>query len=283
MTKILACIDGSDYASSVCDHAAWAAKRLGSGVLLFHALGREAATTPVAFEEAHDTGERDTLAAELEKLAEQRARLAQQRGRALLEQAQAKLRGEGIDNIVYRLRHGDVVETVIEAEETTDFVVIGKRGEAADFASAHLGSNLERVVRGSSKPILVASRAFQPITTFLVAFDGGTSCMKAIDFIAGTELLKGASGQLLMVGNPSSGAEAKLWEADRTLRDLGFEIKSGIVPGDPDEVIAERVESDGVDLVVMGAYGHSRIRQLIIGSTTTEMIRSCKVPVLLFR
>jgi nucleotide-binding universal stress UspA family protein len=33
----------------------------------------------------------------------------------------------------------------------------------------------------------------------------------------------------------------------------------------------------------MGAYGHSRIRTLIIGSTTTEVIRSCLIPVLLFR
>jgi nucleotide-binding universal stress UspA family protein len=33
----------------------------------------------------------------------------------------------------------------------------------------------------------------------------------------------------------------------------------------------------------MGAYGHSRIRNLFVGSTTTEMIRSCKVPILLFR
>jgi nucleotide-binding universal stress UspA family protein len=33
----------------------------------------------------------------------------------------------------------------------------------------------------------------------------------------------------------------------------------------------------------MGAYGHSRIRQMIIGSTTAEMVRSCKVPVLMIR
>jgi len=33
----------------------------------------------------------------------------------------------------------------------------------------------------------------------------------------------------------------------------------------------------------MGAYGHSRIRNLVIGSTTTEMLRSCTVPVMLFR
>lgn len=51
----------------------------------------------------------------------------------------------------------------------------------------------------------------------------------------------------------------------------------------PDKVIAEIVEGDGMDILIMGAYGHSRIRSLVIGSTTTEMIRSCRVPVLLFR
>ena len=36
-------------------------------------------------------------------------------------------------------------------------------------------------------------------------------------------------------------------------------------------------------MLVMGAYGHSRIRNLIIGSTTTQMIGACKVPIMLFR
>jgi nucleotide-binding universal stress UspA family protein len=36
-------------------------------------------------------------------------------------------------------------------------------------------------------------------------------------------------------------------------------------------------------MLVMGAYGHSRIRSLIIGSTTATMIRACKVPVILMR
>ncbi|MEO6054349.1 MAG: universal stress protein, partial [Chthoniobacterales bacterium] len=36
-------------------------------------------------------------------------------------------------------------------------------------------------------------------------------------------------------------------------------------------------------LLVMGAYGHSRIRQLMVGSTTTAMVRTCQVPVLMFR
>lgn len=51
----------------------------------------------------------------------------------------------------------------------------------------------------------------------------------------------------------------------------------------PDEVITAAVDRENADLLVMGAYGHSRIRQMIVGSTTTEMIQQTKRPVLLFR
>ena len=49
------------------------------------------------------------------------------------------------------------------------------------------------------------------------------------------------------------------------------------------DLISDAVESKEIGLLVMGAYGHSRIRSLIIGSTTAEMIRLCKIPVVLFR
>jgi len=62
-----------------------------------------------------------------------------------------------------------------------------------------------------------------------------------------------------------------------------YTVNADIEQGQADDAIAKRVETDDINLVVMGAYGHSRIRSLIIGSTTTEMVRSCKVPVMLFR
>jgi nucleotide-binding universal stress UspA family protein len=45
----------------------------------------------------------------------------------------------------------------------------------------------------------------------------------------------------------------------------------------------EYQQENDIDMLVMGAYGHSRMRSLVIGSTTTEMVRSCRLPVLLFR
>lgn len=38
-----------------------------------------------------------------------------------------------------------------------------------------------------------------------------------------------------------------------------------------------------MELLVMGAYGHSQIREFFVGTTTTKMVRTGPVPVLVFR
>jgi nucleotide-binding universal stress UspA family protein len=67
------------------------------------------------------------------------------------------------------------------------------------------------------------------------------------------------------------------------LKAVGHEAEASIVQGRPETAVSHAVESNAIDPLVMGAYGHSRVRSLIIGSTTTGMIRSCKVPIALFR
>ncbi|MCG6114737.1 MAG: universal stress protein [Mesorhizobium sp.] len=281
--SILALIDGSIYARSVCEHAAWLAGRLNVGVDLLHVLGRRETTSASDLSGSIALGARTALLEELSSLDEQRARLAQKRGRAILEDAETILREAGIEAVTARLRNGDLLETVAEAEGTASFVVIGKRGEAADFAKLHLGSNLERIARSSKKPVLVASRAFGPMEKMLIAFDGGPSSMKAVDHVARSPLFVGLDIRLLTVGADNAETRRRLEDAQATLRAGGHEATLDIVAGQPESTIAGIVERDGIDLLVMGAYGHSRIRAMIIGSTTAEMIRSCKVPVLLFR
>lgn len=284
MKRLMAFIDGSVYSHSVCDHAAWAAKRTGAAAEIFHVLGRrEVAGSAADFSGSLDADERDTLLAELAELDEQKARYAQRRGRLVLQDARGRLEEAGVTQIETRLRHGDIVETVEEFEKEADLTVIGKRGEAADFATLHLGSNLERVVRASRKPVLVASRAFQPIGKFLIAFDGGASAMKAVSYIAESDLFRGLHCTLLTVGPETAEARQRIEDAAHLLRSKGYDVEHSIEPGEAEAVIAAKVALSGIGLLVMGAYGHSRIRNLIIGSTTTEMIRSCKVPILLFR
>lgn len=283
MTKLLALIDASVYAQSVCDHAAWAAARLDASVEVLHVLGRrDTSSIPADYTGSLSADARDTLLAELAALDEEKARLAQKRGRLVLDEAKARLAAAGIDAVT-SLRLGDLTETVAEREMDAELVVIGKRGEAADFAKLHLGSNLERVVRASRRPALVAARAFRPIERVLVAFDGGASALKAVDHIARSPMFAGLSCRLLMVGAETSDARKKLDGAVAQLAAAGYVPKADLVPGQPEQVIAQSVEREGIDLLVMGAYGHSRIRNLIVGSTTVEMVRSCKIPIMMFR
>ncbi|GJL87285.1 MAG: universal stress protein UspA [Minwuia thermotolerans] len=284
MTRLLALIDGSVYSRSVCDHAAWAAGQTGASVELLQVLGRRnTSSAPTDLSGSINVDAKEHLLTELATLDQEQARLTQKRARLVLEEAKQRLEQAGVADVTARLRHGDLIENLQEAESDADLVIIGKRGEGADFAKLHLGSNLERVVRACHKPVLVTSRAFRPINNLLIAFDGGESAMKAVRHIAHGVLFPGTVCHLLTVGNRTDEAERNLENAAAILRKAGYEVETGIRPGQADSVIAAKVEIDRIDLLVMGAYGHSRIRSLIIGSTTSEMIRSCLVPVMLFR
>ncbi|WP_417729210.1 universal stress protein [Roseovarius sp.] len=281
--KIIALVDGSIYSASVCEHAAWIAQRTGAPVELLHVLGRREGTEKSDLSGSIRLGARTALLEELVAIDEQRAKLVAHRGRAILEDARAILDRAGVSEVTTRLRHGDIVETVAEVEQEARVILIGKRGEAADFAKGHLGSNLERIVRASHKPVFVAARAFRPIEKVLVAYDGGTSAMKAVDHIARSPLFAGLKVHVVTVGTATPEVMKGLEDARALLVAAGIEVETGVVGGQPESALGKLVDEAVFDMVVMGAYGHSRIRSLIIGSTTTEMVRSCKVPVVLMR
>lgn len=284
MINLMAMIDGSKYSQSVCDHAAWFANISSGTVEIMHVIGRDnVSSEPENLSGSIGLGARTALLEELAEHDEQRARLAQKRGRAILEDAKMRVIAAGVENVTTRLRLGEIVEAVVDFEAAADMIVIGKRGQAANFDMLHLGSNLERVLRSSHRPVLIASRAFKPIQRFLIAFDGGPSVLKAIKLIAQNKLFSNLKCELLSVGKDTAESRSQLEGAAAVLSEAGYDVQIKQEQGQPEAIISREVETRNYDLLVMGAFGHSRIRQLIIGSTTTEMIRSCKIPVLLFR
>ncbi len=132
-------------------------------------------------------------------------------------------------------------------------------------------------------PPLITARAFAPIERFLIAYDGGPSATRAIDFARTSPLLRDAVCHILRAGKLDDKARYYLEEAATKLRAAGFEVTSHALPGEPEAVIAEAIRRENIQLLVMGAHGHSQIRHLILGSTTTTMIRTCQASVLLFR
>ena len=284
MIKLIAFVDGSNYSKSVCDHAAWVAAKIDGSVDLIHVRGRRKDSgAPVDLSGSIGLGARTSLLEELAEQDGQTAKLDHKRGRAILDDAKEILLNAGISRVSTMLRNDGIVETVQDFESGAGLIVIGKRGKKTESDESHLGSNFERVVRASHKPVLVASRSFKPIKRFLIAFDGGASANKAVDYLARNQVFNKLECHLLNVANPTTEAKQQLETTANSLCDAGYQVKTTIQAGQPEAVICEHIKNNKIDLLVMGAYGHSRIRNLIIGSTTTAMIRACKIPVLLFR
>jgi nucleotide-binding universal stress UspA family protein len=101
--------------------------------------------------------------------------------------------------------------------------------------------------------------------------------------ICASPLFKALPCHVMMAGSDSGDARTQIQWATEKLSGAGFEVHAGIRAGNAEAVIADYVAANAIDVLVMGAYGHSRIRQLIIGSTTTAVIRTCLIPVLLLR
>lgn len=223
------------------------------------------------------------LTEELAKIEETQGRVQRLHGKAILEDATTQLTRHGLTPIVTTLRHGSLVETLEEVEPRCDLVAIGKRGSHASAEREHLGASLERVIRTAIRPVLVTPASFQPIGKFMVAYDGGPSVTRALDSALSSPLLRGLGCHLLRAGHVDDKARWFLGEAAGRLRAGGFDVTTHAVEGAPEKVIPEVIQREGIQLLVMGAYGHSPIRALILGSTTTHVVRTCPVPVLLFR
>ncbi|WP_442891331.1 universal stress protein [Congregicoccus parvus] len=284
MPNILVCTDGSAYASSVYDHAAWAAQRLGASIHVLHLVDPHHETVSSAdLTGAIGLGAKSALMEELVQLEATKAKLAHAKGRVILEAAREHLAKAGIANVLADQKHGSLADSIEAYDAEADLVVIGKRGENTSLDYKHLGSNLERVVRTCTHPVLVAARVFKPVKRVLLAYDAGPGSERAVDYIATQALLKGCSIHLLSVGSGDARISGGMTAAKTKLETAGYAVTSDIQAGHPIEVIGAQVKTDGIDLLVMGAYGHMKIRHLLIGSTTATLLRTCAIPALLFR
>lgn len=279
MTQVVACIDGSPITLPVCDYAAWASRQMSAPLDFLHVVSH--ADTPVQVDLSGNIGlgSQDVLLAELAELDRQRSKLALEQGRLMLEAACARAIEDGVPNPSRRQRHGELVDTLREFEADIRLLVMGRQGN--DGVGEHVGSHLENVVRTLHRPILVVTGAYQPPARILIAFDGSATTKKAVDMVAASPLFAGLPIHVVGVGDDK--LDAALGGARNTLATAGFAVTTARLQGAVEEALCAYRNAHAIDLIVMGAYGHSKIREFLVGSTTSTLIRKSKIPLLLLR
>ncbi|MCH2154385.1 MAG: universal stress protein [Opitutales bacterium] len=282
MKHLLLCVDGSHYTQPACAYAAWWATVNDADIHTVYVSDLHQFEAPVFADLSGSLGIQpyQGIIPQIQEMEKQKAKIISNAVTDFLDAADFPE-----DRRKFEHRTGFIVDTVEEMQSLKDLIVAGKRGEHADFASGHLGSKMERIVRASHVPVLVTSREFQAVSKVLFAYDGSKSGEKALLYIRDNAMFRDAELHVVSVAEKghSERYAGYLRDAERELKNAGLSPICQALGGEPEDMIASYVEQQSIDLMMMGAYGHSRIRHLLIGSTTTEMIRRCRIPVLCFR
>lgn len=282
MKNILICTDGSAYSEQACRYGAWLHQLTGAELSVLYVSDLRQFEIPAVADFSGSLGIQpfEGMVSQLHEVEEIKADFVKEHALKILADA-----GVAEGAVTFHHETGLLVELISDYSDVADLILLGKRGENANFATDHLGAMLERVLRSIDVPALVTNRKFKPIEKVAIAYDGGDSCRKALDFLAESKLSQSLQLHIVVCveGHKDDAATQRLEEAETRLHKASIFPTCQILTGEVETAIANYARDSGIDMLVLGAYGHSRIREFLIGSTTTELLRCCRVPVLCFR
>ncbi|MBM4053166.1 MAG: universal stress protein [Planctomycetes bacterium] len=201
---------------------------------------------------------------------------------AALNQVEGKCIQAGIP-FTREIQEGIVNHEIVKSSANYDLIVMGKMGIHAEWRDVFLGSNVEFVVRKTHKPVLITPPRFKPFRNMLIAFDGSLFAEKALKIGAEMAQSMNLKITLVCVDDTKDKALSILSKAKMFLS--GFKLSANIVAmeGKDHAKGIQDACKDNCDLLVMGAYGHSKLQEMILGSTTVRVMRHTDCPILLYR
>ena len=278
---VLACLDGSLLSETVLDYATWFATQLQLPLRLVHRIEHHSVPAHVDLTGAIGLGASEDLLNELAQTERNRSKLLMQKGSLMLKAARHKAQADGVE-VVIDQEHGLITEALIEQEPHTQVIVLGIRGQSHESEPESLGTQIESMIRSVHKPILVATHGFSEPKNIMLAYNASEACKKAIDTLVAGELIAPMPCHLVhSTDKPYD--EGFFAQAKEALTARGFEVTTAFVQGNPEESLAEYQTQHDISLMLMGAFSHSMLRGLLLGSFTVKMLQKSKRPLLLLR
>jgi nucleotide-binding universal stress UspA family protein len=181
---------------------------------------------------------------------------------------------------------GIPAEVISRTGVAHDIVLVSRAGyNRVTNPKETVDSLVAPVIRNSVRPVLVAGSEFPEdgdIRNILVAFDGSSHSARALLVAAELAARPGVNCTLVTVAQSEDLGREVLAPAESFLFHHGVQYKKQvIVSTKPSDVICGLAASESVDLVIMGAYGHSPIREVLFGSATEKILAHCSANVVL--
>lgn len=192
--------------------------------------------------------------------------------------------GAGAASVAWLEQTGIAREGVARCARLHDLVVAGRSRDARESTSG----TLETALMEGGRPVLIVPQGATslPGRRIVIAWKDAAEAARAV-LAAGPFLAQADRVEVVVVAETGNGAVDRD-SAARLVDSLAWrnlKASARVVPGGdrsgPETLLAAVRDLDG-DLLVMGGYGHSRVRELIFGGFTRHLLRGADVPVLMF-
>jgi len=175
-------------------------------------------------------------------------------------------------------------DAIVERGKQADLIVLGRDGEHAGFRTALIGSTVDGVLRKTSKPAVVVPAAAELTGPVLLAFDGSPGSRIAARLAVELAGRLGETIHVFVDSKDKGRSAARFDEVRRLLGAPNVPVREAASTlGRPDAKIVDAAREASAGMIVMGAFGRSRIHEYFLGSNSAAVVRSSPVAVLLAR
>jgi nucleotide-binding universal stress UspA family protein len=178
---------------------------------------------------------------------------------------------------------GIIANIIADEARKAELVVISQHGEHEQWSSGLLGSTTESVVRKSPVPVLVTPGTYRQFDTILVAYDGSIESSNALKCACSFFGNTCKNMHVVYVAHEEEKGRALAAEIAEITAPYSVTYEGVWLQGDAPKEILLFADLHAVDLIIMGAFSHGRLHDLIIGSTAAYIIRKSTIPILLHR
>ncbi|MEJ5173567.1 MAG: universal stress protein [Hydrogenothermaceae bacterium] len=211
--------------------------------------------------------------------------ILEERSQTILDEFTAECRQAQADCSIAQA-YGIPDYEIVQMADPEDLIIVGKKGEHSEIIKSLIGSTAEKVARKSVCPVMITPmKEFKPITNILVCFDGREKSVHGLDFAKHLSEKLNTNIKVISVFEDMVKDSEKVKEFKERVKtivekDVEFIDKYGLA----EEQIENFIKSDkDIDLVVLGAYGDSYVKEIILGSTTSYITAISPVPVILVK
>jgi len=273
LKNILLPIDGSEKSSSAVEYALWLAEKFSG-----HIIGEHVIDALVEGTVLDDISGSLGIEPELDFPSRMRE-IFTERGEKALEDLSRVCGSRGVSHETV-LDIGVVADEICKRARMADVVVLGGQESPR---SGLLSRTADSVTRQSPHPVFMAGASFKPIQQPLLAYDGSRRAHAAMELAAEFCSHLKIPLTVLHVSKDESTTTKVVTEAKSYLASYGIGINVEVDTGYPEERIVYHLAHHDHDLLFIGAYGHRRIIEMVLGSTTEYVLRNSPCPIFLRR